>query len=232
MSDRNKPTSVNTDVNQFLAKVAKTPALRDGEEAGRLLFAMDATASRESTWDRACHLQAEMFHATTGIGNLSVQLCYYRGFNNFHTSNWCRSAESLLGEMSAVRCLGGHTQINKVLEHAQKEHKKNRLSAIVFVGDAVEESADDLCHLAGQLGVLAIPVFMFQEGADPSVRSTFKQIANLSGGAYAPFNLGSADELKALLSAVAVFATGGRQALDRLGQSRTPAALLSQQMKK
>lgn len=192
---------------------------------------MDATASREPTWDQACHLQGQMFDATSNVGDLAVQLCYYRGFNEFQHSTWCASARDLLREMSAVRCLGGHTQIKKVLDHASVEHRKQPIKAVVFVGDAVEENPDDLCQLAGQLGVLRIPLFMFQEGIDSAVKSTFRQMAELSGGAYAPFNLASAAELKNLLSAVAVYAAGGRKALQQFESRHKRTALLTQQLK-
>ncbi len=172
-----------------------------------------------------------MFDATADVGDLAVQLCYYRGFNEFHHSAWCSSARDLLREMSAVRCLGGHTQIKRVLDHASAEHRKQAIKAVVFVGDAVEENPDDLCHLAGQLGVLRIPLFMFQEDIDSAVRSTFKQMAELSGGAYAPFNLASAAELKNLLAAVAVYAAGGRKALEQFESRHRPTALLTQQLK-
>ena len=72
---------------------------------------------------------------------------------------------------------------------------------------------------------------MFHEGADPSVRSVFKQMAQLSHGAYAPFNLASAAELKELLSAVAVFATGGRAALERFESKHQRPALLTLQLR-
>lgn len=232
MTKKSKPVTTNsTEVSLFLDKVARTPVRTDAESEGRMLFAMDATASREVTWDRACHLQGQMFKATEGVGSLAVQLCYYRGFNEFHSSAWCSSATLLLNEMSGVRCLGGHTQINRVLDHAMKEHKSKRLRAVVFVGDALEEEADHLCHQAGQLGVLNVPLFMFQEGSDPRVKAAFKQMAQLSGGAYSPFNLKSADELRDLLSAVAVFAAGGKSALKRLTTRSAPAALLTQQLK-
>lgn len=232
MSKDKTPTlSQNTDVSAFLDKVAKTPVRRVSGEVGRLIFAMDATASREPTWDKACHLQGQMFDATSDVGDLAVQLCYYRGFNQFHHSSWCSSARDLLQEMSAVRCLGGHTQIRKVLDHAVAEHRRQQIKAVVFVGDAVEENPDELCHVAGQLGVLSIPLFMFQEGTDPTVRSTFKQMAELSGGAYAPFNLASAAELKNLLAAVAVYAAGGRKALQNFESRVRPAAMLTHQLK-
>ncbi len=232
MSKDTKPTiKQSSDVSAFLEKVARTPVKGASGDAGRLIFGMDATASREPTWDTACHLQGQMFDATADVGDLVVQLCYYRGFNEFRHSPWCSSARELLQEMSAVRCLGGHTQIRKVLNHAMTEHRQRQVKAVVFVGDAVEENPDDLCHLAGRLGVLKIPLFMFHEGRDSSVQSTFKQMAQLSGGAYAPFNLASAAELKNLLAAVAVYAAGGRKALAQFESQAKPASLLTHQLK-
>jgi len=210
---KDKPPAIRDEVNQFLQKVAETPNLNTGKTA-RLLFALDATASREPTWDTACQLQAEMFMATQGLGNLEIQLCYYRGFNELNTSAWCRDADTLLRQMTGVKCLGGHTQIGRLLRHAVAEHKKQPVQAVVFVGDAMEEAADDLCHLAGQAGMLKLPLFLFQEGVDPVVRNTYQQMSHLSGGAYAPFDASSAGQLKALLSAVAIFAVGGRKALE------------------
>ena len=229
MIEKRKPTvPKRSDVGQFLDEVARTPARMDKAELSRLLFAMDATASREPAWDRACHLQGRMFEATTDLGNLAVQLCYYRGFNEFRQSNWCQSADSLLQEMTDVKCRGGYTQISRVLEHALAENSQNRLKAVVFVGDALEEDADRLCHLAGRMGVLNLPLFMFQEGQGPGVRSVFEQMAGLSGGAYAPFDLNSASGLKDLLSAVAVFATGGRRALRDFNHNQRLQGLLTQ----
>ncbi len=189
---------------------------------------MDATASREATWDHACHLQADMFAATDDLGGLEIQLCYYRGFNEFHRSSWCSGTTPLLEEMTAVRCLGGHTQIRKVLEYLLDESRSRRIQAAVFVGDAMEENPDLLCDLAGKLGVRGLPVFVFQEGVDARVTSVFRQIATLSGGAWAPFDLNSASGLRNLLSAVAVYAAGGYQALEKLKSGPEVAGLLKQ----
>ncbi|MEX2326579.1 MAG: VWA domain-containing protein, partial [Pseudomonadales bacterium] len=201
-------------------------------DRGRLIFALDATASREPTWDSACQLQAEMFKETGDLGGLLIQLCYYRGFNDFHAGDWCQDADTLLTAMTAVRCLGGRTQLGRVLNHALKEARRNPIQALVFVGDAVEEDADALCHVAGQLGLLNVPVFVFQEGHLPGVRSVFQQIAKLSGGAYAAFDESSASQLRALLSAVAVFAAGGRKALEDYSQKKGgDVLLLTRQLK-
>lgn len=205
--------SSDSEVSDFLNKVAATAAPKAAGRKGRLVFAMDATASREPTWDRACHIQGEMFSATNALGGLEVQLLYYRGFGECRASRWTADSGELLRLMTGVRCLGGQTQIRKVLSHAIRETDKRKIDAVVFVGDAMEEDIDRLCHLAGELGLRGVPVFLFHEGGDPIVRRAFEQVARLSGGAYCPFDSGSAQQLRDLLSAVAVYAAGGRQAL-------------------
>ena len=207
-------------VNDFLRKVATTPAVRPGEGRGRLIFAMDATASREPTWDRASHIQAEMFSETAALGGLDIQLVYYRGFGECKASPWVHTTQALLRHMTGVFCLAGQTQIAKVLKHALKETERKQVAAMVFVGDCVEEDIDRLGHLAGQLGLRGVPCFMFHEGHEPLARSAFQQIARLSGGAYCPFDANSAQQLRDLLSAVAVFAAGGRKALADYSQRK------------
>ncbi len=206
----------SSEVEAFLRKLAVTPAPVAGSDAaarGRLIFAMDATASREPTWDRASHLQAEMFKETEALGGLQVQLIYYRGFGECKASPWVNNSAALLRFMTGVFCLAGRTQIGKVLKRAIKETKEQKVAALVFVGDAMEEDIDHLGHLAGELGLLGVPCFMFHEGDDPISRNAFQQVARLSGGAFCNFDSASARQLRELLSAVAVFAAGGRRAL-------------------
>jgi hypothetical protein len=85
---------------------------------------------------------------------------------------------------------------------------------MVYVGDCVEEDLDHLGGLAGELGMLNVPVFLFQEGFDPGAERTFREIARLTGGAYCRFDTNSPQQLRDLLNAVAVYAAGGRQALE------------------
>lgn len=212
--DSKLPTrSSNAEVDAFLRKVAVAPTVGPGDQRGRLIFALDATASREPTWDHACHIQAEMFSATAELGGLDIQLAYYRGFREFRASDWVGEAGKLLRQMTRVQCLAGHTQIARLLKHGIGETRRRKVNALVFVGDALEEDVDKLGELAGQLGLLGVPCFMFHEGGDPIARRAFQQIAQLSGGAFCPFDAGSARQLKELLAAVAVFAAGGRRAL-------------------
>ncbi len=213
-NDRKLPSkSSNAEVDAFLKQVAMTPVRSGTGERGRLIFAMDATASREPTWDRASHIQAEMFSETASLGGLEIQLVYYRGFGECRASGWVTKADDLLRRMTAVTCLAGHTQIGKVLRHAIKETENKSVNALVFVGDCLEEDIDRLGQLAGRLGLLGVPCFMFHEGGDPVARRAFEQIAKLTGGACCSFDATSAQQLKDLLAAVAVFAAGGRKAL-------------------
>ncbi len=213
--------SSQAEVEAFLRRVAATPALHgSGARRGRLMFAMDATASREPTWDRACGIQGEMFEATAALGGLDVQLVFYRGFRDCQASPWVSNAQDLLRRMTTVRCLAGQTQISRVLAHAAKQTRQERVNALVFVGDCMEEDIDRLAHQAGELGLLGVPAFLFHEGADPTARKAFQTIARLTGGACCPFDAASARQLKDLLSAVAVFAAGGRPALEDFGRRR------------
>jgi len=218
--------SSGAEVDAFLARVkSMAPATVSGR--GRLLFAMDATMSRQPTWDLALGLQADMFRAVKEVGGLDVQLVYFRGHGETRASKWVSDPEALARLMAGVSCQGGFTQIRKVLAHARRESKAAKVNAVVFVGDCMEEPIDDLGDLAGQLGLLGVPVFLFQEGRDPNAERAFKEIARLTRGAYCRFDAGSARQLRELLAAVAVYATGGRKALKDYGAAtKSGAAVL------
>jgi hypothetical protein len=208
-------------IDAFVEQVRSTPVIKSGQERGRLMFAMDATASREPTWDRACQIQGEMFTETAALGGLDIQLCYYRGYGEFEASPWLSSADALLQRMTSASCRAGQTQIEKVLRQAIEQTKQKKVQALVFVGDCMEEDVDRLCHLAGELGMLGVPAFLFHEGAEPTAQRTFQEIARLTRGAYCSFDATSAGQLCDLLSAVAVYAAGGQKALQDFSQDRS-----------
>lgn len=233
-SAENLPEAASSasEIDAFLDQVKTlAPASQEGGR-GRLVFAMDATMSRQPTWDLALGLQADMFAAVKAVGGLDVQLVYFRGFRECRSSKWVRDPEELARLMTQVSCLGGHTQIGKVLTHARRESEKQRVSAMVYVGDCMEENIDDLAALAGELGLLGVPVFLFQEGYDANAQRAFQEIARLTGGAWCRFDAGSAAQLRELLAAVAVYASGGRKALEDLsGRGGDKARLLLEQLK-
>jgi hypothetical protein len=205
-------STLSAEVDAFLAKM-RGLSTQPAANGGRLIFALDATASRQRTWDTACQLQAEMFREATAIGSLSVQLVYYRGHSECRASRWVSQPEQLSRLMEQIDCQMGHTQLGKVLTHARRETELLKVQALVFVGDALEENPDKLSHDAAELGRLGVPAFMFQEGKDRTVEQVFRDIARLTHGAYCRFDPGAARQLAELLRAVAVYAAGGMTAL-------------------
>jgi hypothetical protein len=231
---RSEPTAgaSRAEIDAFLAKVRTLPPATETGRRGRLIFALDATMSRQPTWDTACQLQADMFKEAAAIGGLDVQLLYYRGLTECRASPWVSQAERLAELMGRIDCRGGHTQMRKILAHARRETQANKVQALVFVGDAMEEAIDDLCASAGELGLLGVPAFMFQEGGDAIAERAFREIARLTGGAYCRFDPGAAHQLRELLRAVAAFAAGGMRALADLSAKQEAGALkLIQQMR-
>ncbi|MGB3503864.1 MAG: VWA domain-containing protein [Xanthobacteraceae bacterium] len=225
-----RTTSTSADIAAFVAKARAVSPLAPGARA-RLVFALDATMSRQPTWDMACDLQADMFSEAAAIGNLDIRLVYYRGASECRASNWISDAAKLAALMRKIDCRGGHTQIGRMLGDVRSQAVAAGVRAVVFVGDAMEENADDLCSKAGELGLLKVPVFLFQEGNDPVAEQTFREIARLTGGAWCRFDPGAAAQLRELLRAAAAYAAGGREALLRLSRTANGAARLLGQMR-
>ena len=221
-------TSSRAEIDAFLNQVKSLGPASNAGQRGRLIFALDATMSRQPLWDTACTLQADMFREAAAIGGLDVQLIYYRGIGECRASKWVSDATQLGSLMVKIDCRGGHSQIGKILAHTRRESERQKVQALVFVGDAMEEPIDDLCAAAGGLGLLGVPAFMFQEGGDPVAEKAFREIARLSRGAYCKFDPGSAAQLAELLRAVAAYAAGGMKALANLKGQRSAMKLLEQ----
>ncbi len=221
-----RETSSAHEIDAFLKVARKT----DPTGSGRLIFALDATMSRQPTWSRAMVIQASMFDAVGKAGGLSVQLVYFRGVGECRASKWVINSKALRDLMLGIQCRGGQTQISKILSHAERETGKHKVSALVFIGDALEENVDLLCQKAGELGLKGVRCFFFQEGHDRAAEKGFREMARLTGGAYFRLGPDSADELAKLLGAVALYAHGGLKALN--SSKKHEARLLLEQMKK
>ncbi len=232
-SEGEKPAtaSVSGEIGAFLARARTLAPPAEPGMRGRLIFALDATMSRQPTWDHACRLQADMFCEAASIGGLEVQLVYYRGLTECRASKWVSDGTQLADLMTRIDCRGGHTQIRKILAHARAETERRKVQALVFVGDAMEEAIDDLCASAGELGLLGVPAFVFQEGHDPIAAQAFREMARLTRGVYCRFDSGSAHQLGELLRAAAVYAAGGIKALSNLSRPGTGAQRLLQQLR-
>ncbi|WP_244316703.1 VWA domain-containing protein [Pannonibacter tanglangensis] len=221
------PRSSAAEVASFLTQASRiAPPVQTTPATARLMFALDATMSRQPTWDRARDLQAGMFEEAARLGGLAVRLVYFRGLDECRASPWVEDPRRLAGLMAKVGCEGGHTQIRKVLSAAREAAGAGGLKALVYVGDCVEEDIDLLCARAGELALLGVPVFLFQEGSDPVAARAFGEIARLTRGVHLAFDHRSAAELAGLLRAVAAYAAGGLGGLEQLGQRGNAGARL------
>lgn len=214
ISPRSGTTTQKRDAASVDAFVAAMDSAPKPGSAGRLLFALDATLSRGRTWGRAMHIQSSMFSEAASVNGLAMKLVYFRGFDECRASPWQSDGRSLARLMQGISCLGGQTQIGRVLGFARKEVSKAPVPALIYIGDSVEEDADYLSDMAGQLGLLGCKLFMFHEGSDSFAGSAFRSMAKNSGGGYFQFDERSADVLASLLKAVARYASGGRAALE------------------
>jgi len=213
ITNRGESAPAKSQLDSFLEEVKQLASGGSGGGRGRIIFALDATMSREETWDLACKLQADMFREVATAGGLDVQLVFYRGDRECSASRWTGDTQHLTKIMTGIRCRAGHTQLGKVLAHAQKETKLLKVSALIFIGDALEEDEDELIPEARELGRLGVPAFMFQEGHDRQVEQAFREISRVTHGAYCRFDPGAARQLAELLRAVAAYAVGGTAAL-------------------
>jgi hypothetical protein len=215
-------------VDRFLDAARSVPAPHERANRGRLVFALDATMSRQPTWDLALSLQSKMFEAAAASGGLDVQLVYFRGFGECRASRFVADGAGLAKLMSGISVRGGQTQIGKALRHIRDEAQRQKIGAFVYVGDAMEEDVDALAALAGELGLRGIRGFAFQEGHEPAASAAFATIARLTGGAHARFDVSAPASLLELLRGAAAYAAGGREAMLRLaGASPAVKGLLA-----
>jgi hypothetical protein len=214
-SDHGLPDKPSSRVAALLDKAEASH--RATAKAGRLVFVVDATGSRQPSWDIASKIQADMFTEAAKVGVLDIMLIYFHGVPDHDgacmASRWTRSASELASFMAKVQCRFGPTQIKKVLERVGREHQQQPVSACIYIGDVVEDPAQALYDLAGSIGVR---LFIFQEGEDVFSADVFRRMARLSGGAHRHFNINAVSELADLLRAVAAFSVGGLEALSDL----------------
>lgn len=208
------------DPRRRVDRVAKDPA-------GRLIFGLDLTGSRQHSLKQARIATTAMFDAVKSIGAVAVKLVYYRGTDVCRASTWHDDPGVLSETMHRLSCETGVSQIARLLRFTLAE--KERLSGLVFVGDHCEDDPQELRQLAQMLGQKSIPLFMFHECADHDERSleakpVFKFMASASGGVYCEFKPDSGAVLGELLSSVAAFSAAGVEGVKLAAPPRTPEA--------
>jgi len=208
--------SSSKDIAAFLNVATRTPTL--AQVKGRLIFAVDATMSRQFTWDAATEIQSDMFEVAQSIGGVGGQLVYFPGRGAVEVSEWTTTPSALTARMRGVGTRSGFTQLRRVLAHAAEEARRTKVGALVYVGDCFEENPDVVAKEAGALALLGVPAFMFHEGDDPNAATIFREVARLTHGVYARFDSDAPRSLRDLLRAAAVYAAGGSSALNRFAE--------------
>lgn len=212
-SEAVKPVSGSNEVAAFLAR-SKVVA-KSNEKAGlapvsgRLIFALDATMSRQPTWDVACSMQGELFDVAASHGGLATQLVYFRGTAECKASRWTRSSADMIRWMERFECRAGRTQLGRILQHVKNEAARQHIEAVVYVGDCLEEDPDVIIGYAGDIALRGIPLFVFQEGHDGLAQTVFREMVRLTGGAYGQFDGSARSKLAEYLKGIARFAASG-----------------------
>jgi len=193
------------------------------KQATKIGFLIDATGSREQTWELAQTIQAKMFQAVSGLKAVSLRLVYF-GNNRLTALGWDNNPNSVAKHMAAVRCRTGLTQIIEGLQSFIDERPDGKAAAIILIGDCFEESSSQAERAAILLKEKGIKVFSFVEGYDPTAQSVFRRISEITGGKFARF--GSNMPLSDLCEGVVLLASGGEKALGRLKNKNVQKLLL------
>lgn len=217
-----------TPKQEILAKAIANP------KRPRLLFAMDATASREACWNVAKEITGAMFEAVPG--ELDVALAYHSGGLLQQMTEFSSQAKAFLDKVQSVRCSAGSTALNQILDKATQTIG---LKAFIYIGDCFEENPTLAVELAEQLKLKGVRCFIFHDvssqlqGYDTkAARKVFEQIAKITGGALLPFDEKSPALVRELLAAISIYATGGIKALEQTTKLLPAARLLLEQMQK
>ncbi|WP_235355384.1 vWA domain-containing protein [Aliterella atlantica] len=217
-----------TPKQEILAKAIANP------KRPRLLFAMDATASREASWNIAKEITGAMFEAVPG--ELDVALVYHSGGRLQQMTEFSSQAKAFLDKVQSVRCSAGGTALNQILDAATQAPG---LKALIYIGDCFEENPALAVELAEQLKLRGVRCFMFHDSSSQSqgydtqgASRVFKEIARITGGALLPFHEKSPALVRELLAAIALYATGGIKALKQKTKLLPAARLLLEQIQK
>lgn len=223
MSSKNLPEKSSK--SAFLEKVGALSKPKDSSKLAsalkktpKLLFAMDATASRQASWDVAQEITLSMFDVIPG--GLKIALAHHSGGQLREVTDFKDDSSFFKKKINAVRCVAGETALNQVLENASEIPG---LNSLIYIGDAFEENPASAFEIARKLKAKGVPCFLFQEGDNPYVKETFTSIAEITGGAVFPFAMDSLLHVRERLDAIAAFAAGGMKLLQEKRAS-LPAA--------
>ena len=190
---------------------AEPPAETGTPGRPRLIFAVDATASREPAWAAARQVTDALVKALPGA--LDVALAVHGGSRVHTFTAFTNNANTLRDRAAGVACRGGTTRLLPILA-ASLKHPAVRV--VVYIGDVFEESVIQGQRLADAMGAQGTKLIVLHDTADPGARrdaEVFWDLAKRTGGCVLPFDASASGRLRDLLSAVAVYAVGGEKLL-------------------
>jgi hypothetical protein len=204
---------------------AEPPAETGAPVRPRLVFGVDATASREPAWAVARQVTDALVKAMPG--DLDVALAVHGGSRVHTFTAFTDNANTLRDRAAGVRCLAGLTRLLPILA-ASLKHPGIRV--VVYIGDVFEEGVPAGRALADAMGARGTRLIVLHDTADRSARrdaEVFWDLAKRTGGCVLPFDASAPDRLRDLLSAVAVYAIGGEKLLrEQRGNTAGAVALL------
>ena len=177
----------------------------------RLVFAVDATASREPAWAAARQVTDALVKALPG--ELDVALAVHGGSRVHTFTAFTSDASTLRDRAAGVACHAGMTRLLPILATSLKQQS---VRVVIYIGDVFEESLPQGRQLADAMGGRGTKLIVLHDTADPGARrdaEVFWDLAKRTGGCVLPFDAGASGKLRDILSAVAVYAVGGEKLL-------------------
>lgn len=199
-----KSGAIGRALERLAAKQAQARTVRIG-------LIVDATGSRQASWEDAQRVQGRMLESLGRTGRVLLRLIYFGG-GELTACAWSSDHAALSAHMAAVRCRKGHTQILDGLRRFLREGEE--AESIILVGDAFEEDAGSAELLAALLRDSGAKIFAFLEGDDAHAARIFRKLAEATGGRFA--RLGAELPLGALCEGVVLLTAHGREGLRRL----------------
>lgn len=206
-----------------IASVPSKAALRAAavsERRPRLVFGIDATASREPAWEAAKKITDSLF--TTLPGELDVALAVHGGGVVSMFSAFSSDVQRFRDLAAGVSCRAGHTQLVPLMQRT-REHPD--VKVFLYIGDCFEESEEEAYEAADALKARGIRAVMLHDASsgDMAARRVFEEIAKRTGGVCLDFYGGDRQAMKNIFEAVAVLAVGGIKLLQQR-RSQLPGA--------
>ena len=210
-----------------VAKPDKDRLKKAAQKTGknRLLFSLDATASREEAWAVATQITGTMFDSVPD--DIEVALAYHGGNYVQEMTGFSKKPKVFADKLHTIKCRAGATDLNGILRRAVD---CQGLACIVYIGDCFEEDQEVAEALAKQLKLKGVKLFMFHDRSSEKngfnvdyAAHVFKTLVDITGGAVMDFNAQAPKKAEELLAAIAVYTVGGQKLL-KSQQKRLPVA--------